>query len=61
MSQEGPSLRSEEYSCRTAHQILGPQGETSREEDIVPVCDMQVSGRVQHIPNQGRRVYQNLG
>ena len=44
MSQEGPSLRSEEYSCRTAHQILGPQGETSCEEDIVPVCDMQEVG-----------------
>ena len=27
--------------CRIAHRILGPQGETSCDEDIVPVCDMQ--------------------
>ena len=44
VSQEGPSLWSEEYPCRIAHQILGPQGETSCEEDIVPVCDMQEVG-----------------
>jgi len=43
-----------------AHQILGPQGETSCEEDIVPVCDMG-NWRVQHLPNQQLPVYQNLG
>lgn len=37
-------LWSEEYSCRTMQQILGPQDETGCEEDTVLVCDMQEVG-----------------
>ena len=44
MSQGSPPLWSEEYSCRTANQILGPQGDTSCEEDAGPVRDMQQVG-----------------
>lgn len=44
MSQEGPTLWSEEYSGTIRHQILGSQGETSCEEGTVPVCDMQEVG-----------------